>query len=114
MHSTEELYSIYQEAVKYVAKIGAPQHQRRGGIGKLSKLKVSTEIDHQASPGAPNCWTNVDFDWVLSEVLEQRFPELAQAALGLLKKEAEISLIAEKARLRERLAKIEELEQNKE
>lgn len=112
MHNTEQLYSIYQEAEKYIDKIGAPQHHfHDGSVGKLSKIKVSTEINHQASPSATNYWTNVDFDLALSKVLEQYFPELAQAALDLLKKKADESLVAEKKKLQERLAKIEELEQ---
>lgn len=112
MHNTEQLYQIHQEAVKYIDKIGAPQlHFRDGSVGKLSKLKISTEINHQSFPSATNYWTNVDFDLALSKVLEQHFPELAQAALDLLRKQADESLIAEKVKLQERLAKIEELEQ---
>ena len=112
MHNTEQLYQIHQEAVKYIDKIGAPQHHfRDGSVGKLSNLKISTEINHQRSPSATNYWTNADFDLVLSEVIKQHFSVLAQAALDLLKKKADESLIAEKVKLQERLAKIEELEQ---
>ena len=50
------------------------------------------------------------FDWALSEVIKESFPELAQAALDLLKKKADEALVAEKKELQERLARIEVLE----
>ena len=46
----------------------------------------------------------------MSEVIKESFPELAQAALDLLKKKADETLVAEKKELQERLARIEALE----
>ena len=112
MHNTEQLYQIHREAVKYIDKIGAtPHHFMDGSVGEISKLKVSTEINHQGSPSSTNYWSSTAFDDALSEVIKQHFSVLAQAALDLLKKKADESLIAEKVKLQERLAKIEELEQ---
>lgn len=111
MKHTEQLYNNHREAVKYIDKIGATQHHfRDGSVGKISKLKVSTEINHQSSPSATNYWANPAFDDALSEAIKEHFQELAQSALDLLKKKADESLVAEKKELQDRLAKIEELE----
>ena len=115
MNNTEQLYSIHQEAVKYIDKIGAPQHHfRDGSVGYLWKCTVNTQVCHQANSGDTNYWYHSNFDLALSEIIKQHFSSLAKKALDLLKKQADESLIAEKVKLQERLAKIEELEQNKE
>ena len=73
--------------------------------------EVNTEICHQSNPSAQNYWSDTKFDWALSEVIKESFPELAQAALDLLKKKADEALVAEKRELQERLARIEALEE---
>lgn len=111
MTNADNLYQQHQAAVKYIYKIGAPQHHfRDGSVGRLIKCEVNTEICHQASPSAQNYWSDIEFDWALSEVIKEHFTELAQAALDLLKKKADEALVAEKKELQERLARIEVLE----
>ena len=110
MTNADNLYQQHQAAVKYIDKIGAPQHHfRDGSVGKLAKCEVKTEINHQVSPSATNYWNDAKFDWALSEVIKEYFTELAQAALDLLKKKADEALVAEKKELQERLARIEAL-----
>ena len=114
MTNADNLYQQHRAAVKYIDKIGAPQHHfRDGSVGRLIKCEVNTEICHQASPSAQNYWSDIEFDWALSEVIKEHFTELAQAALDLLKKKADEALVAEKKELQERLARIEELEKSK-
>ena len=114
MTNADNLYQQHQAAVKYIDKIGAPQHHfRDGSVGRLIKCEVNTEICHQASPSAQNYWSDIEFDCALSEVIKEHFTELAQAALDLLKKKADEALVAEKRELQERLARIEELEKSK-
>ena len=115
MTDADNLYKLHQAAVKYIYKIGAPQHHfRDGSVGRLIKCEVNTEICHQASLSAPRFWSDIEFDWALSEVIKEHFAELSQAALNLLKKKADEALVAEKKELQERLARIEELEKSKE
>lgn len=115
MTDADNLYKMHQAAVEYIDKIGAPQkHFRDGSVGRLIKCEVNTEICHQARISATNYWNDAKFDWALSEVIKGHFTELAQAALDLLKKKADESLVAEKKELQERLARIEELEKSKE
>ena len=111
MTDADDLYQQHQAAVKYIDKIGAPQHHfRDGSVGKLTKCEVKTELCHQASTSATNYWNDAKFDLALSEVIKGHFAELAQAALDLLKKRADEALVAEKKELQERLARIEALE----
>ena len=111
MTDADNLYKMHQAAAKYIDKIGAPQlHFRDGSVGRLIKCEVNTEICHQASSSAQNYWSDIEFDWALSEVIKEHFAELAQAALDLLKKKADEALVAEKKELQERLARIEVLE----
>ncbi len=111
MTNADNLYQQHQAAVKYIDKIGAPQHYfRAGSVGKLTKCEVKTEICHQASTSATNYWNDAKFDLALSEVIKEHFAELSQAALDLLKKKADEALVAEKKELQERLARIEALE----
>ena len=112
MTDADNLYKIHQASVKYIDKIGAPQHHFQGGfVGELTKCEVNTEICHQSHPSATNYWNDAKFDWALSEVIKEHFTELAQAALDLLKKKADEALVAEKKELQDRLARIEALEQ---
>ena len=112
MTDADNLYKMHQASVKYIDKIGAQQHRfRDGSVGRRTKCEVSTEICHQASPSTQNYWGDAKFDWALSEVIKEHFAELSQAALDLLKKKADEALVAEKKELQERLARIEELEQ---
>ena len=111
MTDADNLYQQHQAAVKYIYKIGAPQHHfRDGSVGRLIKCEVNTEICHQSNPSAQNYWSDAKFDCALSEVIKEHFTELAQAALNLLKKKADEALVAEKKELQERLARIEALE----
>ena len=111
MTDADNLYKLHQASVKYINKIGAPQHHfRDGSVGKLTKCEVNTEICHQASHSATNYWNDAKFDLALSEVIKEHFTELAQAALDLLKKKADEALVAEKKELQDRLARIEALE----
>ena len=111
MTDADNLYKLHQAAVKYIDKIGSPEHHfRDGSVGKLAKCEVKTEICHQANPSATNYWNDAKFDLALSEVIKGHFAELAQAALDLLKKKADEALVAEKKELQERLARIEALE----
>ena len=111
MTDADKLYQQHQTAVKYIDKIGASQlHFRDGSVGKLTKCEVKTEICHQSNPSAQNYWSDIEFDRALSEVIEEHFAELSQAALNLLKKKADEALVAEKKELQERLARIEALE----
>ena len=111
MTDADNLYKLHQAAVKYIDKIGAPEHHfRDGSVGKLAKCEVKTEICHQANPSATNYWNDAKFDLALSEVIKEHFAELSQAALDLLKKKADEALVAEKKELQERLARIEALE----
>ena len=111
MTNADNLYQQHQAAVKYIDKIGAPQHHfRDGSVGKLTKCEVKTEICHQANPSDTNYWSDAKFDLALSEVIKGHFAELSQAALNLLKKKADEALVAEKKELQERLARIEALE----
>ena len=111
MTNADNLYQQHQAAVKYIGKIGDPQpHFRDGSVGRLTKCEVKTEICHQSSPSATNYWNDAKFDLALSEVIKENFPELAQAALDLLKKKADEALVAEKKELQDRLARIEENE----
>lgn len=114
MINADNLYQQHQAAVKYIDKIGAPQHHfRDGSVGRLIKCEVNTEICHQSNPSAQNYWGDAKFDLALSEVIKEHFTELTQAALDLLKKKADEALVAEKRELQERLARIEELEKSK-
>ena len=111
MTDADNLYKLHQAAVKYIDKIGAPQLPfRDGSVGRLIKCEVNTEICHQASHSAQNYWSDIEFDYALSEVIKEHFAELSQAALDLLKKKADEALVAEKKELQERLARIEALE----
>lgn len=111
MTNADNLYQQHQAAVKYIYKIGAPQHHfRDGSVGKLTKCEVKTEICHQSHPSATNYWNDDKFDWALSEIIKGHFVELSQAALALLKKKADEALVAEKKELQDRLARIEVLE----
>lgn len=111
MQEADNLYRVYQDAQKYISKIGAPQHHfRDGSVGKLCKLHLATEINHQANSGDTNYWKNSLFDWALSEIVQKHFNELAVEALAYMKQKADEALIAEKNELQERLSKIEELE----
>ena len=111
MTDADNLYKMHQASVKYIDKIGAPQlHFRDGSVGRLTKCEVNTEICHQSHPSATNYWNDAKFDLALSEVIKERFAELARSALDLLKKKADEALVAEKKELQERLARIEALE----
>lgn len=111
MTNADNLYQQHQASVKYINKIGAPQHHfRDGSVGRLTKCEVETEICHQSNHSAQNYWSDAKFDWALSEVIKEHFTELAQAALDLLKKKADEALVAEKKELQDRLARIEVLE----
>ena len=111
MTNADNLYQQHQASVKYIYKIGAPQHHfRDGSVGKLTKCEVKTGICHQSHSSTTNYWNDAKFDWALSEVIKEHFTELAQAALDLLKKKADEALVAEKKELQERLARIEALE----
>ena len=111
MTDADNLYQQHQAPVKYIYKIGAPQHRfRDGSVGKLTKCEVETEICHQSNPSAQNYWSDAKFDCALSEVIKEHFAELSQAALDLLKKKADEALVAEKKELQDRLARIEALE----
>ena len=111
MTDADNLYKMHQASVKYLYKIGAPQvHFRDGSVGRLIKCEVTTEICHQSNPSAQNYWSDIEFDWALSEVIKEHFAELSQAALNLLKKKADEALVAEKKELQERLSRIEALE----
>lgn len=115
MKETNNLYRNHQDAQKYISKIGAPQlHYRNGSVGKLCKMQVFTEINHQASTGDTNYWKDALFDSALSEVIKKHFDELAVEALAYMKQKADEALIAEKKELQERLSKIEELEKQME
>ena len=111
MTDADNLYKMHQAAVKYIDKIGAPQrHFRDGSVGKLTTCEVKTEICHQANPSDTNYWNDAKFDLAFSEVIRKNFTELAKAALDLLKKKADETLVAEKKELQDRLARIEVLE----
>ena len=111
MTNADNLYQHHQAAVKYIDKIDSPQlHFRDGSVGKLTKCEVKTEICHQSHLSATNYWNDAKFDLALSEVIKERFAELARSALDLLKKKADEALVAEKKELQERLARIEALE----
>jgi len=111
MKEANDLYRQHQDAQKYISKIGAPQpHYRDGSVGRLHKVQVNTEINHQASHGDTNYWKNALFDYALSEVIQKHFNELAVEALAYMKQKADEALIAEKKELQERLSKIEALE----
>ena len=111
MTDADNLYKLHQASVKYIDKIGAPQlHFRDGSVGRLTKCEVNTKICHQSNPSDQNYWSDIEFDGALSEVIKGHFTELAQAALDLLKKNADEALVAEKKELQERLARIEVLE----
>ena len=111
MKDTEALYKQYENAVKYIQKIGAPQfHFRDGSVGRLSSFSVTTEICHQQNSGDTNYWKDSWFDATLSLVVKRNFQMLAEQALAIMKNAAENSLIDEKEALIARLKKIEEIE----
>ena len=111
MKDTEALYKQHENAVKYIQKIGAPQHHfRDGSVGRLSSLSVTTEICHQQNSGSTNYWQDSTFDAALSLAVNQNFQMLAEQALVIMKNDADNSLLEEKEVLKARLKKIEELE----
>lgn len=111
MKDTEALYKQYENAVKYIQKIGAPQfHFRDGSVGRLSSLSVITEICHQQKSGDTNYWKDLSFDAALSLAVKRNFQMLAEQALIIMKNAADDSLIDEKEALIARLKKIEEIE----
>ena len=111
MKDTEALYKQHEYAVKYIQKIGAPQHHfRDGSVGRLSSLSVTTEICHQRNSGDTNYWNDSTFDAALTLAVKQNFQMLAEQALVLMKNDADNSLLEEKEVLKARLKKIEELE----
>ena len=111
MKDTESLYKQHENAVKYIQKIGAPQHHLLdGSVGRLSSLSVTTEICHQQNSGYNNYWKDSTFDAALSLAVKQNFQMLAKQALVLMKNDADNSLLEEKEVLKARLKKIEELE----
>lgn len=111
MKDTEALYKQYENAVKYIQKIGAPQfHFRDGSVGRLSSLSVTTEICHQQNSGDINYWKDSTFDAALSLAVKANFDVLAKQALNIMKIAADNSLIDEKEALIVRLKKIEEIE----
>jgi hypothetical protein len=109
MKKTEELRKNLKEATEYIAKVGRAQPHFRDGDkgGQLVKLEIVTEICHQESPSATNYWGNSDFDCALEAVIRERFEELAQEALVVMKSDADQSLLEEEESLRARLAEVE-------
>ena len=110
MKDTEALYKQYENAVKYIQKIGAPQYHFRDSVGRLSSLSVTTEICHQQNSGCNNYWKDSTFDAALSLAVSRNFQMLAEQALVIMKNDADNSLLEEKEALKARLKKIEELE----
>lgn len=110
MKDTEALYKQYENAVKYIQKIGAPQYHFRDSVGRLSSLSVTTEICHQQNSGHNNYWKDSTFDAALSLAVKRNFQMLAEQALAIMKNDADNSLLEEKEALKARLKKIEELE----
>ena len=111
MKDTEALYKQHENAVKYIQKIGAPQHHfRDGSVGRLNSLSVTTEICHQQNSGDTNYWKDSTFDAALTLAVKQNFQMLAEQALVLMKNDADNTLLEEKEALKARLKKIEELE----
>ena len=107
---TEELKREHEIAAHYVGLLSRPQPHFDGSpVGKLSAIKVETEICHQASPAAQNYWKSAHFDKALSMVISERFKELAAQALDKLKQGVNQSLIAEEDELLARLAEIRAL-----
>ena len=109
MNKTEKLVKAHKDATDYVSKIGKSQHHLQRA-GRLHELKIETQINHQFSPGDTNYWNDKEFDQALAEVVAQNFLSLADEALKLMKKRADMSLLEEKAYLQDRLAQIEQIE----
>ena len=93
----------------YVALVGAPQHFDSGAKGTLHSIKVTTQVHHQAYPGATNYHTNSSFDAYLADVVKNRFSELAKEALELMQKDVNVAMIDLEGELREVLDAIEDL-----
>lgn len=111
MNKADELYAAIKSAHNYVQKIGKPQlHFRDASVGKIHSIKVQTEINHQESQGETNYWTDRVFDKYLAMSIESNFKSLSDAALILMKNEADQLLMEEKQGLLERLDKIKEIE----
>lgn len=111
MNKADELYAAIKSAHNYVQKIGKPQlHFRDTSVGKIHSIKVQTEINHQESQGETNYWTDRVFDKYLAMSIESNFKSLSDAALILMKNEADQLLVEEKQGLLDRLDKIKEIE----
>ena len=93
----------------YVALVCAPQHFDDDSRGTLHSINVTTQVHHQAYPGATNYHTNGSFDSYLAVVVKNRFSELAKEALELMQKDVNVAMIDLEGELREVLDAIEDL-----
>lgn len=111
MNKASGLYKSVEQAKNYITKIDKPQlHFRDAPIGKLHSIKVQTEINHQESSGVTNYWNDRVFDKYMAMSTESNFKSLSDAALILMKNEADQLLMEEKQGLLDRLEKIKEIE----
>lgn len=111
MSNAANLKREVADAREYVGKIGRSQHHFRDlSVGRLHRLEVLSEINHQESTSATNYWKDKAFDLALAKVVRARFAELSAAALDLMEQEYKAARIAEKDALLASLAEIEALE----
>jgi hypothetical protein len=106
----DDLKREWKLARDYANLVGEPEPHLRT-CGKVHRVVVTTEIEHQASPSAQNYWKSAYFDAALGEVIKLRFPELARHALAIMQVRYEDALRAEKNQLLARLAAIQAIEE---
>lgn len=111
--NTKQLKQQHNDAIKYFNLIGKAQPHFRDDEegGKLTTMKVQTEICHQAYTGAQNYHNHPQFDMALAKVIKNNFKDLAAQAIELMYEEYKQSYIAEKASLLAQLEEIKALEE---
>ena len=111
MSRADDLRKAHRQAAERIAKIGRPErHFTPTSFGGLTSVTVKTTIGHQERPSATNYWEDDNFDAALAIVIKRQFTQLAEAALLLMKLQADEALVSEKTALLERLAQIESIE----
>jgi hypothetical protein len=109
--NAQQLKKAHADAVIYAGKIGrAQRHYSSGIFGRLSKLVVQTEVNHQENPSDTNYWEDKNFDEALTSVIRNNFADLAKKTIELMALQYTTSRIAEKEGLIAQLAEIEALE----
>lgn len=110
MNNWHKAKQALHESEEWLALIGKPQRTSRDGIGSLHSLGVKTVIHHQETDGAKNYHECKAFDRVFSAVVANRFDELRDEALAMLRAEVKRTGIEARSYVKRMLDQIDQYE----